>query len=165
MDNMNFDANTIDKLKDMMNKGELNDVISQIPPDMMKNFSSMMSNNTQDNNTQNTNTQNTSQNNGTQSSNQANANQTNDNTNQNPLNNFDFSKIDPNMMMKMKSMMDNMGGAGANDPRSNLLQSLKPYLREERKDKVDQYANLLNVAKIAGMSGIFNNDKKDNKNG
>lgn len=161
MDNMNFDANTIDKLKDMMNKGELNDVISQIPPDMMKNLSSMMSNNTQDNNTQSASSQNTSN----QTSNQANTNQTNDNTNQNPLNNFDFSKIDPSMMMKMKSMMDNMGGSNANDPRSNLLQSLKPYLREERKDKVDQYANLLNVAKIAGMSGIFNNDKKDNKNG
>ena len=49
MDNMNFDANAINKLKDMMNKGELNDVISQISPDMIKNFSSMMNSNNNSN--------------------------------------------------------------------------------------------------------------------
>ena len=42
---MNFDENTINKLKDMINRGELNDVISQIPPEMIQNFSSMMKNN------------------------------------------------------------------------------------------------------------------------
>lgn len=44
MSNFNFDENTVNKLKDMMNKGELSDVISQIPPEMIQNFSSMLNN-------------------------------------------------------------------------------------------------------------------------
>ena len=44
MSYFNFDENTVNKLKDMMNKGELSDVISQIPPEMIQNFSSMLNN-------------------------------------------------------------------------------------------------------------------------
>lgn len=44
MSDFNFDENTVNKLKDMMNKGELSDVISQIPPEMIQNFSSMLNN-------------------------------------------------------------------------------------------------------------------------
>lgn len=128
---MNFDENTINKLKNMMNKGELNDVISQIPPEMIQNFSSMMNNQTS-NNTENT------------------------NTNQN--NNFDLSQIDMATVLKMKSIMENLNNK--NDPRSNLLYSLKPYLREEKRGKVDQYANLLNVAKIADL--LKDNNNKEN---
>ena len=59
-------------------------------------------------------------------------------------------------MMKMKSIMENMNNR--NDPRANLLYSLKPYLRDTKKDKLDQYVNLLNVSKIADL--MNNNDKK-----
>ena len=38
MDNFNFDENTINKLKAMMDNGELNDVLSQISPDIIQNF-------------------------------------------------------------------------------------------------------------------------------
>ena len=134
---MNFDENTVNKLKDMMNKGELNDVISQIPPEMIQNFSSMMSQN---------NKQGTSQNTSSTSNNSS-----------NNTNNFDFSQIDMNTILKMKSVMDKLNNS--NDPRSNLLYSLKPYLREEKKGKLDQYANLLNVAKIADL---FKDDNKEN---
>ena len=48
--------------------------------------------------------------------------------------------------MKMKSIIDNMNTK--NDPRSNLLQSLKPYLNDGRKSKVDQYINLMNMSKV-----------------
>lgn len=132
MNNMNFDENTINKLKDMMNKGELNDVISQIPPEMIQNFSSMMSQNQQ----------NTSQ-------------------SSNPNGNFDFSQLDMNTILKMKSVMEKLNNS--NDPRSNLLYSLKPYLREEKKGKIDQYANLLNVAKIADI--LKDNNKENPHNG
>lgn len=135
LDNMNFDENTINKLKDMMNKGELNDVISKISPEMIQNFSSMMSNKHVENN--------------------SNANNSNVNNNANG-NQFDFSKIDMNTILKMKSIMEKLNNS--NDPRTNLLYSLKPYLREERKEKLDQYANLLNVAKIAD---ILKNDNKE----
>ena len=141
LSNMNFDENTINKLKDMMNKGELNDVISQIPPEMIQNFSSMMNNN------------NTKQVNSSNSENiKAN------NTTKNSNNSFDFSNIDMNTILKMKSIMDKMNNS--NDPRSNLLYSLKPYLREGRKEKIDQYANLLNIAK---MTELFKDTNTNNK--
>lgn len=151
MNNMNFDENTVNKLKDMMNKGELNDVISQIPPEMIQNFSSMMSQNKQNHSENNYNTSN--------NSNYSNASANNNNNNSN--NNFDFSQIDMNMILKMKSVMDKLNNSS--DPRSNLLYSLKPYLREERKGKVDQYANLLNVAKIADI--FKDNNKESPHNG
>lgn len=146
MSDFNFDENTINKLKDMMNKGDLNDVISQIPPEMIQNFSSMMNNDTSSNVNPNQ--------------------QTNQNSNQSPNqkssnNAFDFSNIDMNTILKMKSVMEKMNNK--NDPRSNLLYSLKPYLREGRKEKLDQYANLLNVAKIAEL--LKNNNKENMDNG
>lgn len=149
MNNMNFDENTINKLKDMMNKGELNDVMSQISPEMIQNFSSMMSQN-QVNNASNT-------------SNNANNSNTSYNTSNNTNNNsnFDFSQIDMNTILKMKSVMEKLNTS--NDPRSNLLYSLKPYLREEKKEKIDQYASLLNVAKIADL--LKDNNKENPHNG
>lgn len=50
MSDFNFDENTINKIKNMVNNGEFSDVISQIPPEMMQNFSSMMKNNSKDDN-------------------------------------------------------------------------------------------------------------------
>ena len=48
-----------------------------------------------------------------------------------------------------------------NDPRANLLYSLKPYLRQTKQNQLDQYVNLLNFSKIAE---VFKNDKKDDSN-
>ena len=45
--------------------------------------------------------------------------------------------------MKMKTIMDSMKN-NKNDPRANLLKSLKPYLNSKRKEKVDQYIQLFN---------------------
>ncbi len=143
--NINFDENTVNKLKDMMNSGQLNDVISKIPPEMIQNFSSMMGQQSLGGNSNNTNN-----------------NSGNERQNTNTSNNFDFSNIDMNTILKMKSIMEKMNTS--NDPRSNLLYSLKPYLREERKGKVDQYANLLNFAKIAELLKNDNN-KENNSNG
>lgn len=142
MDDMNFDTNTINKLKNMMDNGDLNDVISKIPPEMFQNFSNMMSQNS--------------------SSSSSETNNNNSNTSSNSNSNFDFGNIDMNTILKMKSIMEKMNSS--DDPRSNLLYSLKPYLREERKQKVDQYANLLNVAKIAELLKNDNN-KENNSNG
>ena len=41
----------------------------------------------------------------------------------------DASSIDFETIMKMKQIMDKMKGSG-DDPRANLLRSLKPYLKE-----------------------------------
>lgn len=157
MNNMNFDENSINKIKDMMDKGELNNVISQISPEMIQNFSSMLNPSTSNTNT------NTNSNDSTTNQNNSNYNNSNkQKTFNNPNNNFDFSNIDMNTILKMKSIMEKMNSS--NDPRSNLLYSLKPYLREERKGKLDQYANLLNFAKIAELLKNDNN-KENNSNG
>ncbi len=142
-----MDKQTMDKLSSMLNNGNLNDILSQIPPDTLKNFSMMMNGNT--NPGENTN-------NNMKSSESAN---TSDNSSNHSFNgNFDFSKIDMNTMMKMKSVMEKMNHTS--DPRSNLLQSLKPYLRDEKKSKLDQYANLLNMA---NLMELFNqNNGKEN---
>ena len=91
MSDFNFDENTINKLKNMMNKGELNDVISQIPPEMIQNFSSMMQNNSSGSNSNNQNQSNNSTVNG------------NNNSEQNSSNNnsFNFNNIDMNTILKI----------------------------------------------------------------
>lgn len=143
MDNINFDENTVNKLKNMMQNGELNDVISKIPPEMVQNFSSMMNSNSSDSVA--------SEKNNNISNNGASHAGINDKNNNN---NFDFSNIDINTIMKMKSIMDKMNSK--DNPSSNLLYSLKPYMRESRKEKIDQYAQLLN---IANLTEILNEDK------
>jgi len=81
----------------------------------------------------------------------------NNQSNQNSSQNENFN-LDMNTIMKMKSIMENMNNK--NDPRANLLYSLKPYLRDSKKDKLDQYVNLLNVSKIADIMNQNNNDNK-----
>ncbi len=143
MDNFNIDKNTMDKLNSMLNNGNLNDMLSQIPPETIKNFSNMMNGNISSNEETNHDTQKT---------------ETTDNTNNASNNHFDFSNIDINTMMKIKSVMEKMNHTS--DPRSNLLQSLKPYLRDEKKSKLDQYANLLNMTNLIEL---FNqNNGKEN---
>ena len=81
-----------------------------------------------------------------QNSSQENNTNINDDSNNsnNNSNNFNF---DINTMMKMKSIMDKMNSS-RNDPRSNLLQSLKPYLNNNRKERLDQYMQFLNISKV-----------------
>ena len=144
MDNFNFDENTINKLKAMMDNGELNDVLSQISPDIIQNFNSVINNNVNDINSANF------------SNNSDTLNKYN-NSKQTNLNNFDMNTI-----FKMKTIIDNINNT--NNPRSNLLNSLKPYLRDSRKEKIDQYANLLSFAQIAELlrkDSNTNNDKKE----
>lgn len=145
--NFNIDNNTMNKLNDMMKNGDVKDLISKIPPEMIQNFSSIMNNNNSNNNNINAN------------NNESNAsNNTNNNTSNTSSNSFDFSNIDMNTIMKMKTIMEKMNTT--NDPRNNLLASLKPYLRDNKKEKLDQYSNLLNFAKIAE---ILKNDNKEPK--
>ena len=149
MDNMNIDENTMKNIKNMVDNGNISDAISSISPEMIQNFSKMLSsqnNNNNDNNNFNTNT-NTDTNTSSQS-------RTNSN------NNFDISGLDMNTIMKMSSVFQKMNNT-KNDPRANLLNSLKPYLREGKKDKLDNYMNLLNVTKIAEIMKENNKENND----
>lgn len=149
MSNFNFDENTINKFKNMIDNGELNNVISQIPPEMIQNFSSLVNNDSKENSK-------SYDNNNSNNSTSAHGNPAG-NVSENTSSNF--NNIDMNTILKMKSVMENINSK--NDPRSNLLNSLKPYLRNSRKEKIDQYANLLNFTKIAELLKNENKEKPD----
>lgn len=112
-----------------VSKQTLNNMLSQISPEMLNNLSSML----QSNNSNKTPQSNTTSQNSSGS-------------------NFN---LDPETLMKMTSVMNAMNQK--DNAGSNLLHSLKPYLRDSRKDKLDQYANLLNITKIAD---VMKNEKK-----
>ncbi len=71
--------------------------------------------------------------------------------------------IDFDTVMKMKSVMDAMNSK-KNDPRAKLLMSLKPYLKDSRKQKLDQYVQLLNMSSVFELfkenGGDFNSNPK-----
>ena len=79
------------------------------------------------------------------------------NTSNNSENSNNFN-IDMDMIFKIKKIMDKMNDT-KNDPRANLLLSLKPYLKESRKEKVEQYIKLFSVGKVMEA---FNSDNKNN---
>ena len=148
-------SNNMDDLfsnvKKMVDSGNIPDDIKQ----MMNNFQNNQNSNTQNSNDLNNVLNNISPemiNNLSSMLNSSNQNSNSANTN----NNFN---LDINTIMKMKSIMENMNNK--NDPRANLLYSLKPYLRDSKKDKLDQYVNLLNVSKIAEL--MNKNDNNSNK--
>ena len=80
----------------------------------------------------------------------------NNNTKQNEDKKQETSNIDMETILKIKSIMENLNKK--DDPRANLLYSLKPYLRESRQKKVDQYVNIF---KIAQITNLFKNEKGD----
>lgn len=47
--------------------------------------------------------------------------------------------------------MINQLGSSRNDPRSNLLMSLKPYMRETRQRSIDSAVKLLNLTKLSQL--------------
>lgn len=157
MDNMNFDQNTMNNIKKMVDNGNLSGAMSQISPEMLQNFSKMLSNNQSPNNSSNVKN---NENNAFVS----NSNNTNDNYRKNSNiqsnNSSSLGDIDMATVMRLSSALNQVKNSN-NDPRANLLNSLKPYLRDENKEKVDEYMKLLNITKIAE---IMNENNKTSKN-
>ena len=136
--NLNLDQGSIDNIKNMVGNQDMSQILSQISPEMIQNFSNMMNNNS---------------NSTSKSNNQDNSNN-NDNFNNNS--NFDLSNMDMQTMMKITQAFKQMNNG--NNSRSNLINSLKPYLRSEKQGKLDQYSNLMNIAK---MAELFKDNKGD----
>lgn len=160
---MNINENDMNNIKNLVDNGNLSEAISNISPEMIQNFSKMFSgqNNpsTTNNDNYNTNSTNSNVNNtNTSSTNNVNTSSTSHTGNSSGIPNIDLSGIDMNTIMKMSSAFGKMNNS--NDPRANLLNSLKPYLRDDKKGKLDNYMNLLNVTKIAE---IMKNNDKENK--
>ncbi|MGN1352380.1 MAG: hypothetical protein ACI4VE_06410 [Clostridia bacterium] len=106
-----------------------------ISPDMINNLASMLNNKSN-----NSNSSSNSQKEGTSNS---------------STSNIDFETI-----MKMKTIIDKMNVK--DDPRSNLLLSLKPYLKESRREKLDQYIQLMNISKALDFFPFLGGDKQKN---
>lgn len=130
-----------------MNNEDMSDVFEKlnniagknnVSPDMVNNLFNMLNNSNSSNNV----------NNSSESSN-SNNNQSNENTS---------NGIDIETIMRMKSIIDKMNSK--DDPRANLLQSLKPYLKESRQSKVDQYIQLMNMSKVMEVFPFMGGDKK-----
>lgn len=76
-------------------------------------------------------------------------------------NQAEIPNFDIGTMLKMKSIIDSMNRQ-QNDPRANLLRSLKPYLKNSRKEKVDQYIKLFSMGKVFEMiNPLGGGDKKN----
>jgi len=71
-----------------------------------------------------------------------------------------FSNFDLDTMLKMKAIIENMNKC-QNDPRANLLKSLKPYLKQSRKNKVDQYIKLFSMGKAFEILNPLGGEKKN----
>lgn len=138
-----------------MNNEDMSDVFDKlnsfagqnnISPDMVNNLLNMFNNASNNNGNSNSSNEHTAQSSDTSSNNQDNS--------------FNSSGIDFETIMRMKSIIDKMNIK--DDPRSNLLQSLKPYLKDSRKSKVDQYIQLMNMSKVMEMFSSMGGDKKKN---
>lgn len=138
-----------------MNNEDMSDVFDKlnsfagqnnISPDMVNNLFNMFNNASNNGNNSNSSNEHTSQSSDTSSNSQDSS--------------FNSSGIDFETIMRMKSIIDKMNVK--DDPRSNLLQSLKPYLKDSRKSKVDQYIQLMNMSKVMEMFSSMGGDKKKN---
>lgn len=64
------------------------------------------------------------------------------------------SPVDANTLeyiMKMKNIVDEM--SHGSDDRSNLLLSLRPYMREGRRKSIDNALRLMTLTKLSGVFG------------
>ncbi len=53
-------------------------------------------------------------------------------------------------LMQMKNIVDGLS-TSRSDPRSNLLMSLKPYMRQSRQRSIDSAVKLLNLTKLSKL--------------
>lgn len=92
----------------------------------------------------------------TSNNNRSNSQNSSQNSNEGSL---DFPNIDIETMMKLQGVMSKMKSFNNDDDMSKLLMSLKPYLRNEKKEKVDEYIKLIKMGKITQAFDLFGGDK------
>lgn len=132
-----------------------------ISPEMINNLVNMLKNNSNSDNNNAAERNNKSENNQANNINLGDilskmSSDSSDNASQNSS--ASNSSIDFETIMKMKSIMETLNSK--NDSKSNLLYSLKPYLRKSKQAKLDQYVNLM---KISQVTNLFKTEKGDTK--
>ncbi len=125
---MNEDmSEIINKINSMMNSNTAASGNSSISPEAITKMLDMFKANSLDNTKTNSNTYSSS-----------------DNPNSN-------SSIDIETILKFKTLFEKINSK--DDPRSNLLLALKPYLKDSRKQKIEQYIQFFNISKILDEFG------------
>ena len=87
-------------------------------------------------------------------------NSSNDKSSEQSSNDSNSFNIDMNTMLKMKQVMDSIN-SNKDDPRTNLLLSLKPYLKDSRKKKVEQYIKLFGIEKAFQAFDFLGGENKN----
>ena len=77
----------------------------------------------------------------------------------NEQNNTNTSNIDLETLMKIQNIMSKMKDS-SDDDMSKLLLSLKPYLRNGKKEKIDEYIQLIKMGKMTQLLDLFGGEKK-----
>ena len=101
------------------------------------------------------------QNSNSESSTNNQSNGTDDNNSENNSNNTSNSSeipdfIDISTILKIKNLMSKY--KNANSQNVQLLMSLKPFLRESRREKLDKYAQMLKIAELFENFDLFGGD-------
>lgn len=85
---------------------------------------------------------------------------TNNNTaakqNDNAESNSIFNGFDASTILKFQRILSSMN---KNDPKKNLLLSLKPFLRKSRQDKLNEYVTMLTIANAIEIFGSKGSDE------
>lgn len=71
------------------------------------------------------------------------------------FNNLDFN-LDIETILKIKNIIDKINKSN-NNPRNTLLSALKPYLKNNKKEKLEQYIKIANLLSV--LEGIDSNIK------
>ena len=78
--------------------------------------------------------------------------------NQDSNENSNFQMPDMETMMKIMKIMNSLNSNTPN-PSANLLYSLKPFLRDSKKEKIDQYINFLKISSVISEINKSGGDK------
>ena len=158
--NDNDMANMIKKAQEMINNNQIPNELKNLVKNMQTNSANSQ------NNRNNPNNYNSKDNFNKYSSSYAQKNNNNDyrsgTSNSNHSNNEEnssFPNIDIETMMKIQSIMSKMKSFNNDDDMSKLLISLKPYLRNEKKEKIDEYIKLIKMGKMTQAFDLFGGDK------
>lgn len=87
------------------------------------------------------------------------SNKTSDISSNSYTNTSDFQMPDIETISKIMKLMNTLNSDNDN-PSANLLASLKPFLRDSKKDKVDQYIKLLKISSVFSEINKSGGDQK-----
>lgn len=156
--NMIKSGNVPPEIQNMMKNGNIPSEMQN----MMKNSNLSQGFNGIKNSDTNSNSSNNSNFNSNSNSNiNSNSNRNNNNSNNSSsgnINNINNGSLDINTMMNIQKMMS-MLNSKSDDDLTNLLFALKPYLRNEKKEKIDEYVKLFRMGKMAELWNKMNGQK------